>query len=397
MVNTYIFNPEHDLAMAYGTEGYTAPPLAQLLRRDLQMLPAWYCTTDGSADILSQNVADDALWLQQMRQLMGLAASPVAINKLQCRHSIYHPWGWDLDLRGRLLNACVAPGDLPSRQQVADLQQLAHRRTGIKLLDMLAEKIDMEFPPRPVEVRSVYEIKHFNTLYPACYIKAPWSGSGKGVYRVLDADSRNFTTWAQGIINRQGSILCEVPLDKTMDFAMEFTCLNSIARFAGYSIFTNDSHCSYDHGIVAPRLVLEQAIASNLGQPELIAATREALCDILTDLIAPHYNGCIGIDMMLYKDSDGLVKLNPCVEINLRMTMGAVTVAIANQYLAPGSMATLSVSYYKSPDQLKAAIAAATKVNPLQTANGKIASGFLQLTPIYPDSRFLAHLTAKTH
>lgn len=394
MTRTYIFNPEHDLAMAYGTEGYTAPPRAQLLRRNLQMLPAWYCTTDGVTNILSQNVADDTLWLQQMSTSIGLQASPIAINRLQCRHSSYHPWGWDFDLRGRLLNACVAHDDLPQRQQIATLHKLAHRRMSITLLDRLGEVIDMEFPPRSIEASSVEEIRHFNSLYPTCYIKAPWSGSGKGIYRVLDDNSRNFATWAQGIINRQGSIMCEAPLDKIMDFAMEFTCSGGIASFLGYSIFTNDSHCSYDCGIVAPQCTLMQAIDTRLRQPGLLAALQKNLCTIITELIAPHYNGYLGIDMMLYNGHDGSVRLNPCVELNLRMTMGAVAVIIADRHLAKGSTATIGVSYYKSPQQLKAAIASASASNPLRTANGKIASGFLPLVPTYPDSRFLAHLTA---
>ena len=36
----YIFNPENDLALAFGEEGYTAPTTALQLKRDLQMLPA---------------------------------------------------------------------------------------------------------------------------------------------------------------------------------------------------------------------------------------------------------------------------------------------------------------------------------------------------------------------
>ena len=42
MRSIFIFNPENDLALANGGPNYTAPPFAQQLRRDLQLLPAWY-------------------------------------------------------------------------------------------------------------------------------------------------------------------------------------------------------------------------------------------------------------------------------------------------------------------------------------------------------------------
>ena len=91
LTDTYIFNPEHDLALAYGSEGYTAPPLARQMRRDLQMLPAWYC--GNGADILSQNVDEDAAWIDDINRVMNLHATPVAVNRLQRRNSRYSPWG----------------------------------------------------------------------------------------------------------------------------------------------------------------------------------------------------------------------------------------------------------------------------------------------------------------
>lgn len=352
------------------------------------MLPAWYCREN--AEILSQNIADDTGWLEQM----GLNATPVAINRLQCRHNTYRPWGWNLDLRGRLLNACVPADDLPTREQIITLQELSHRRTSIKIHRLMAEAIGTVLSPIPEEVYSVDEVRRFNAAYPQCYIKAPWSGSGKGVYRVLDACNRNFETWAQGIINRQGSILCEQPLDKVMDFAMEFKCDNGTAEFAGYSVFFNDSHCSYDSGVVAPRHVLEEFIASRFAHPELLSDVRTALCNILTSLVAPYYNGYLGIDMMIYRDNDGTFRINPCVEMNLRMTMGMVSAFIADRLLAPDSTATFRVTYHKSPEEMSATIKHLSQTCPLKTSGNKIISGFMPLTPTYGDSRFLAGLIA---
>jgi len=49
MKEIYLFNPEHDLALAHGAHNYTAPPFARRLRYDLRLLPAWLAT---AGDIL---------------------------------------------------------------------------------------------------------------------------------------------------------------------------------------------------------------------------------------------------------------------------------------------------------------------------------------------------------
>ena len=41
-MNLYLFNPENDLAIAFGGENYTPPPAAQLIGKELSALPEWY-------------------------------------------------------------------------------------------------------------------------------------------------------------------------------------------------------------------------------------------------------------------------------------------------------------------------------------------------------------------
>jgi hypothetical protein len=62
----------------------------------------------------------------------------------------------------------------------------------------------------------------------------------------------------------------------------------------------------------------------------------------IDDLIAPHYNGYLGIDMMLYWDENGKIALNPCVEVNLRMTMGMVTAAMGSRHGLHGNFSIVA-------------------------------------------------------
>ena len=162
-------------------------------------------------------------------------------------------------------------------------------------------------------------------------------------------------------------------------------------------MFFNDSHCSYDSGIIAGQDELEGIITSRLGQSaDYLHMISAALSKILTGIVAPHYEGYLGIDMMIYRDRCGTLQLNPCVEMNLRMTMGMVSAIIADRHLVPGSTATFRVTYHKSPDEVRTAISHLSQKHPLKTSGGKIVSGFMPLTPTYDDSHFLAAITATT-
>jgi hypothetical protein len=99
--------------------------------------------------------------------------------------------------------------------------------------------------------------------------------------------------------------------------------------FMGYSVFDSDFHSQFGTGRVAPMEELHEML---LGlYPDLDPVIGQVLMAI-DDLIAPHYNGYLGIDMMLYWDENGKIALNPCVEVNLRMTMGMVTAAMGSRH-----------------------------------------------------------------
>lgn len=385
----FLFNPENDLALAFGEEGYTAPPLAAALRRDLQMLPAWYGS--DNAVILSQNCDSDSRWLDGFNSMFGKTLSCIPVNHLQNHEFRYHPWGWNLDLRQRLINECVPAAQLPSREQVLQIRALSHRATAARLLSHLQTAIDYPFPTIPFEAHSVAEVQEFERNNPQCYIKAPWSGSGRGVYRILDRSSRNFITWTQGIINRQGSIMCERALRGIMDFALEFRCHEQRAEFIGYSVFNNDTHCSFDRGIVAPSSALRRLTTAKLGDEQLLQTVIDSIAPFIEREIAPHYSGYLGIDMMLYTDDENRTRLNPCVEINLRTTMGVVSSIIGDNYISENSSGLLSIEYLKTANVSEIA-EARQKSNPPRVSNGRILSGTIPLAPVYPGSKYLTLL-----
>ena len=319
-MDVYLFNPEHDLALAHGAHNYTAPPFARKFRHDLRLLPAWVAPAGSYIAIPDDcSVEGDLQWLHDHH----LDITPVPISQIpDIGDCSIHPWGWDATLRHQLVQVGVSPDCLPSDEQLDWIRRLSHRRISIAIHQALGNA----FSTCPVELSTVDEVTSFMLHHPGCYLKMPWSGSGKGIYRVIDPQGDNHVPrWIDGALKRQGSLLCEVGLDKVQDFAIECNCRDGHTMLIGYSLFDSDFHSQFGSGRVAPMDELHVMLLRLY--PGLDPVIAQVLMTI-DDLIAPHYNGYLGVDMMLYRDSDGNMALNPCVEVNLRMTMGMVTAAM---------------------------------------------------------------------
>ena len=331
MENVYLFNPEHDLALAHGAHNYTAPPFARQLRHDLRLLPAWLAPA-GSYVVVPDDVPldEDRRWLQDHH----LDIKPIPISHVaELGACCINPWGWDAALRYRLLQAGVSPDYLPTDDQLDWIRRLSHRRTTIAV----HQALDESFSPCPVELTTQEDVTDFINWHSGCYLKMPWSGSGKGIYRVLDPQGDNHVPrWIEGALKRQGSLLCEVGLDKIQDFAIECECRDGKTQLTGYSVFDSDFHSQFGTGRVAPMEELHQFLLNRY--PDLDKVVCDVI-EVLDCIIAPHYDGPLGIDMMLYKKENGEIALNPCVEINLRITMGMVTAAMGERHGLRGCFA----------------------------------------------------------
>ena len=340
MVDVYLFNPEHDLALAHGAHNYTAPPFARQFRHDLRLLPAWVALPGSYIAVPDDApIEEDRQWLQDN----SLDVKPVPISQIAelgaCR---IHPWGWDATMRYQLQQAGVLPEYLPTDEQLDWIRRLSHRRTTIAV----HEALDKAFSPCPVELTTMDDVTAFMNRYPGSYLKMPWSGSGKGIYRVIDPQGDSHASrWIEGALRRQGSLLCEVGLDRIQDFAIECACRDGHTMLMGYSVFDSDFHSQFGAGRVAPMEELHDFL---LGlYPDLDPVIGQVLM-VIDDLIAPHYNGPLGIDMMLYWDGKGKIAINPCVEVNLRMTMGMITVAMGSRHSLRGQFSIMAreTGYY---------------------------------------------------
>lgn len=384
-----IFNPEHDLALAFGGTNYTPPPMARLLRRDLQMLPYWIAKPQDS--ILTENVEVDSEWLNTLNRTYNTDIYTSTIKDID-KFDKFEPWGWNRFLWHRLQLDGVPAMVLPPEETIKDIRALSHRRISIKIHELFHEYIPSLPDNTPEEIDNLENILCFARRHPNAYVKAPWSSSGKGIYRALDIDTLDFIRRCSGILKRQGSVLCEKPLDAITDFAMEFSISSGKTEFIGYSLFNNDTHSSFSGGLLQSTPQLHRKIAETLGNEKLLYDVKMAAQKILDTLIAPHYNGYAGIDMMIYRDSANKPQINPCIELNLRTTMGVVSSIIGNKLLAEGSTGLFQTEFHKSVIT-RSYINSLENHNKLRISdNGKIISGVQMLTPLYPSSQYCAYI-----
>ena len=167
MKDVYLFNPEHDLALAHGAHNYTAPPFARQFRHDLRLLPAWVAPAGSYIAITDDcSVEEDKRWLSNHH----LDVTPISISQIvELGPCCIHPWGWDATLRHQLLQVGVSPDHLPSDELLDWIRRLSHRRTSIAV----HQALDGAFSPCPVELCTYEEVMSFAASHPGCYLKMP--------------------------------------------------------------------------------------------------------------------------------------------------------------------------------------------------------------------------------
>lgn len=382
----YLFNPENDLALAAGVPNYTAPRAARKLREDLQMLPAW--VADGQAFVLAHPSAVHSEYLRELRSHLSSLDGVAVYHGNPEDVSFAIPWGWSLTVCEELRRLGLKTAATMSGLET--LRQLSHRRTTVNVFEWLRRhRAEVDLPDSPVVCHSVEEVHAVVARFGIAVMKVPWSSSGRGVCRVKIADFELYREWVAGILRRQGALLCERYYDKIQDFAMEFRVERRKVEYEGLSVFSNTPQMSYDHAIVAPESVLRQHLSAYLSE-DAFEAVKQAVKTCLQAILPEYYRGYVGVDMIIYRDAGGMMRVNPCIEVNLRMTMGVVASKLSNRVLAHEATGKMYVLYHRTTDEAKNYCASLAQP---EFSNGRLCGGSLLLSPVPDDVRYTAVLT----
>ena len=343
----HIFNPEHDIALASGLSNFTAPHAGRQLRHDLGFLPAIWAQED---DIIVVDEPEYAAkcWKRLAPKLvcLGETGSPylgkrlfVGWKELASLDDVkIEPWGWNTALRALLLRSGLAETQLPSLPMLDTIRELSHRRVAAALLPQLRMQGTIG---ESIECHTEAETENAIRRYGSVVMKAPWSSSGRGL-RFCDAsrlnDNGKMTNemgWLRNLLATQGSVMVEPYYNKVKDFGMEFDSDGKgTVRYLGLSLFKTQNG-AYTGNVLATETAKEELMSRYLS-PTLLQTVREEICQRLGQLFNGKYRGPFGVDMMICASSgldnrDGKFLLHPCVEINLRRTMGHVALALSPQ------------------------------------------------------------------
>jgi hypothetical protein len=323
----HVFNPEHDIALASNLANFTAPHAGRQLRADLGFLPALWAGRDDMVLVDHVESAEKAFRkvAYRLRQL-GCRDLPVVEGRFTSskRPADYAlvdcvlPWGWNLALWAVLKRHGVSESLLPSEQQIAQIRELSHRRTAARLLSLLQMEGTLG---ESFECTTAQEVEQLLERYGQVIMKAPWSSSGRGL-RFLSTERTPFQMqagWFRNMVAQQGSVMVEPWYNKVKDFGMEFSADDGGIHYLGLSLF-HTLNGAYLGNILATENAKREMI-SRYVPVDLLDKTKQYIIDSL-DL--GDYRGPFGVDMMIVGD-----RIHPCVEINLRRTMGHVALEIS--------------------------------------------------------------------
>ena len=199
----YIFNPEHDLCIANGDIHFVPPESALAFGRECADITKFMYGLDSLADQDSS---------------AGTAIATGAISKIV-------PWGWNSVLCNRLRKQGVPEELLPSAEQLAHIVELSHRRVAHRALEYVANSGRKNVAPEAescqdgtvalvehtyrIEAQSLQEAEEFLATHNNIVLKAPLSGSGKGIRFVSGALSHSDAGWCSNLIAKHGYVCVE--------------------------------------------------------------------------------------------------------------------------------------------------------------------------------------------
>ena len=285
----YIFNPEHDLCIANGDENFVPP-----------------------------------------RSAVGFAKENIDLSEYLERPNKHRrqivPWGWNHALKKRLINEGIDPATLPSEEELQFIRTHSRREFALDVHSRLkCGDSKVIGPEYRIVATNLCEIEEFISANGCAVLKAPLSGSGKGIRFVRERLSESDEGWCRRTLDKQCSVIVERRFEILKECAMLFECHHEGIDFIGYSLFESKNG-AYSKNILASNEEIEDVIAGYIPRETLIAI-REDLTAILADTLVGHYEGFLGVDQIICQHDAPI--FIPVSEINLRMTMGLIA---RNQY-----------------------------------------------------------------
>lgn len=310
------------MAFANDGERFTLPHAIQEFRMNLGYMPALWAD-DGDCVL----VDDVPFAVKALSQCRKAHADVLFITNEGLRDVTFtgiEPWGWDRAVRRALLDAGFDAGSLPSDEYLSYVRDLSDRRRTIDVLSFVRTGIEGATCGESMFCSTLAEVGEALSERGKIVVKAPWSSSGRGVKYVDRGFSPSLSGWVANVVARQGGVMVEPYYRKVKDFALEF-CSDGGGNvsYCGVSVFKTDKS-SYSGNLIATEDEKLSALFKFLPENLFFDVIGRYESYFSKGLFC-RYKGLLGVDMMVVASDDGRgFLLHPCVEINVRRTMGHV-------------------------------------------------------------------------
>lgn len=373
--------------------------MLQQMERDMANLPQFLCQLKDIVVVQNQpsqqliNLLSEAGFaLPQFRTLNELTTANY-FNRI-C------PWGWSPATHQffKPIKPLCSREFLSSAtgEWKPEHRELYSRKTALQfLLILLSENKEKSFIGQellPRVCKSVWEVEQMANKWEQLMVKLPWSSSGRGLQPVTKFPlHQSVRQRISGMLKNQGEVFVEPLLLKVFDLGYLYEITPDKVKWLGPSLFFTDEKGQYKGNYL-------NGLPSDISD-ELSLFIKEAL-EIIPPIhinllnqaeIRKLYQGPIGIDTLIYRNIEGELKINPCLEINWRFTMGRVALNL-EQYLHKGAKAIFR-TYYDNKIPFSVFADEKIKQLPLKLSDCKISSGLIPLTEISEESIFGAYLS----
>ena len=401
--DVFLFNPTCEYAVANGKSSWQPNRLLQKMETDLATLPQFFAQ---SGDIVLTDKLPSPEFIHSFNQLEyqlpQFCKKHDFINEATIKPTVLNrllPWGWSLathKLLTPLKDFCSNEfKNSPVFNWKPEAKELYSKRFALEILIKLLSELHYDFilPEHLLtEICATQsEIEKTISKWEKVMIKAPWSCSGRGLQPITKTPVHP-KVWGKitGIINDQGFVIAEPLLNKVADLALQFKIEKGEINFVGISNFFTDSKGQYQgnfiHGIPNE---YDKEVAEFLNfLPDVLATP--IIKTLKNSRLPLLYEGNFGVDMLIFKDDKNRLKVNPCLEINLRQNMGLLALQL-EKLVSPDKMAVYRMFYQHSKSFLEFKNEM-TKKHPPEFVNGKLNSGFFALTEADENTQFGAYI-----
>jgi hypothetical protein len=392
----HYYNPGHETVTLQGT-AYTPSANVQRMLDELAFLPAWYADK-GDYVYMEKDVPPG--FLSQLPEEVRPDVTVVSEEALRLHAPSFPemraaPWGLSWQSIGfykNLMSRYKTAIELPVWKDA--YVELTGRQTGATCFKKIRQLLPgVSFPSLPLFFSELPDMEAWLYEHPgASVIKTPYSSSGRGLLwlkegRLTDKDR----DWINGAIKKQGRVSIEPVLDASSNLAMEFFIdEQGKVRYEGLSVFETSPKGAYHGNKLMAQAELEKGVCSSIGEA-LFRQVKETTAEAIRETYAG-YAGYIGADMLVYKTAEGANALHPCIEVNMRYTMGMAAIRLFENYIHPDAKGIFNLTYGADPGMVTNAHRKKEEAYPLTFKDGKLRSGYLSLCPVTRQTHYIAYI-----